>query len=81
MVKFCFWSDVAWPYQEAAILDDELSVHVCAHILACTESIDSDVSGFNSMTCFVPELHTITEVTFSDRLASARTHLLSVCNL
>ena len=63
-------SDVDWPYQGAAILDEELSVHVCAHILACTESNDSYVFGLNSMTPIVPELHTITEVTFSDRLAS-----------
>ena len=66
-------------YQEAAILDDELSVHVCAHILACTESNDSYVFGLNAMTSFVSELHTITEVTFSDRLASVRTHFLNEC--
>ena len=31
-------SDIDWPYQGAVVLDKELSIDVCVHELACTES-------------------------------------------
>jgi len=74
-VLFCDWmkngvSDVHWPYQGTVVLDENLSVHIAAHALACTESNESYKFNLTSMTSFVPELHCITKVTFSDRLAS-----------
>ena len=63
-------SNLDWPYQGTVVLDEELSVHLCAHSLACTESNDSYGFTLDSMTSIVPELHNITKVTFSDRLAS-----------
>ena len=81
-------SDVDWPYQGCVVLDEELSVHIVAHTLACTESNDSYKFSLNSMTSIVPELHKITKVTFSDRLASEDTffqclrslELAALCN-
>ena len=66
----CGVSDVEWPYQGAVVLDEDLHVHLITHTVACTESNDSYKFGLNSMTSIVPELHEITKVTFSDRLAS-----------
>jgi len=61
---------VDWPYQGAVVLDEELSVPVCAHALACTESNESYAFALESMTSIVPQLHLITEVVFSAKLVS-----------
>ena len=81
-VLFCDWmkngvSDVHWPYQGTVVLDENLSVHIAAHALACTESNESYKFNLTSMTSIVPELHCITKVTFSDRLASE--HIFFEC--
>ena len=66
-------SDIDWPYQASVVLDEELSVHIVAHNVACTESNEACKFTLESMTLIVPELHQITQVTFSDRLASEST--------
>jgi hypothetical protein len=63
-------SEVDWPYQGAVVLDENLSVHTVAHVLACTESNESYIFALNSLTSIEPILHNITTVVFSDRLAT-----------
>ena len=48
-------SNLDWPYQGTVVLDEELSVHLCAHSLACTESNDRYGFTLDSMTSIVPE--------------------------
>lgn len=62
-------SDVDWPYQGPVVLDEENSIHLVAHVLACVESSESYKFALTSMTAIVPELNQITVTTMSDRLA------------
>ena len=60
-VLFCDWmkngvSDVHCPYQGTVVLDKNMSVHIAALALACTESNQSYKFNLTSIISIVPEL-------------------------